>query len=945
MEVYKKRIFSLLLALVLILGQGLYFADYIQAARVDLVITGTGVYEEVVISENDWAKYEMVERHYSSNNSLGFHKIVKVKGYDLFNLIGEGNLKTDKDYEVTFTCSDGFEIKKTISELKGTYFFKDFTEAGKEESRPMLARYSKELVEFPKNKFSPPVTWTDQPLTEDDLDRAFPKLVFGQNHIDDMNQSNWGKEIVKITIGEERKEIPAIEQYSPYKHISYEGAPYNIDAITGATFTIEGPGVEGYRALSLRQIEEATGGQARVEYYEKVADGKVVKNTYEGVNAKYLIDNFVKARDNAGNVIFKDKSRKVLLTVPIEEVENYYIAYGINGVPYVYLDTDAGYREDKYNADGCFKLVYQQDEKDAVAFSNVAYIYIEERDAKNIYEHTYPPYDDPKYTDYEILIHGDAVGDVIKYTVADIEAMEDLHYEAEYSLSNSEYFWYYNTYKGVPLWDLLLKAGLDPDIDEDTSVQFIAADGYNFQPLTIKDIKDSSLYGYYEKNPLDLGDGKFDGSNEVPLYTGMPVLVAYGFNKYPYVIRPTDEGYNSGLGNDGGPVRVIFGKKDYNDPNGANQVQFFKEIIIGGGEPLSLDREGTGGEGRETAKGVDERSSWNHNFDVYTEYLDRPVLRVTGDQVKEPMTFTLRQIESMTQYAVRDIYTGDGIREFEGIVLWDLITKVVGLKEGVEVPTVRVFSGPNYNQIIRSSEQLKNGVLNSRGELKKIILAYAVDGYPLVPNEHDIGYAYNNAFGPLRLIVEESKSMWVKWTDCIVVGNGDYEEPRMEDVKELDLPELPGGDGGKVDISFDDIADSPYKAAIEEMAAMGYITGSNNKFRPDDKMTRAEFVTTVVRVLGLDLPKAESAPFNDVKVGAWFTDYLKAAKDNGVVRGYSDGSFKPENNISRSEVCIVLDNIAAGKDLDQLKEKVMAKDDKEITRGEAVAVLLDYIKK
>ena len=44
------------------------------------------------------------------------------------------------------------------------------------------------------------------------------------------------------------------------------------------------------------------------------------------------------------------------------------------------------------------------------------------------------------------------------------------------------------------------------------------------------------------------------------------------------------------------------------------------------------------------------------------------------------MTFTLRQIEDLTEHAVRDIYTGDGIREFEGIVLWDLISEVVGLK-------------------------------------------------------------------------------------------------------------------------------------------------------------------------------------------------------------------------------------------------------------------------
>ncbi|GFN34745.1 S-layer homology domain-containing protein [Tepidimicrobium xylanilyticum] len=896
----RNRLFSVLLIIGMLLSQFAFLGDIVEAAAVELLITGTGVYEDVKITESDWDKYQMVERYFSGNNSLYFHKIIKVKGYDLFELIGKDNLKTDKDYQVKFTCADGFEFTKTISELKNTYFFRDFTEKTKEKVEPMIARYTLELVDFAKNNFSPPIRWEDKEIANKDLDKGFPKLAFGQTSIDDMNLSQWGKEVVKITIGDERlseKLSQGISKDSPYKHISYVGAPYNIDAITGATFTIEGPGVEGYRAISLRQIEEDVAGQEQVTYYEKV-DGKVVQNNYEGINAKYLVDNYVKVTPKAGNLIFKDKSRKTILTIPIEEVGYYTIAYGINEIPFVYLDTDAGYRPEKYNANGCFKLVYEQDKNTAKEFSNVAYIYIEEKDAKNIYEHTYPPYDDLKYTNYEIIIHGNKVNGEVRLKVSDIEAMDDLKYEDEYSLSNSEYFWYYNRYKGVPLWDLLLKTGIDPNIDENTSVQFIAADRYYFAPMTIKEIKDSSLYGYYEKNPEDLGDGKFDGSSEAPLHTGMPVLVAYGFNGYPYVIRPTDEGYNSGLGNDGGPVRVIFGKKDYNDPNGSNQVQFLKEIIIGGGEPVSFD-EDRKDFGESTYKEVGKDAAWNHNQGVYTQYLDMPVLRITGSQVKEPMTFTLRQLESLTDHIVRDVYTGDGVREFEGIVLWDIISKVVGLKEGVEIPSsVRVFSGPNYNQIIRSSKDLMEGIVNSKGELKKIILAYAVDGYPLVPNESDGGYAYNNAFGPLRLIFEESKSMWVKWTDCIVVGNGDYEEPKMEDVKDLGIPLI--GTGG-----FEDIKNHWAKQEIEEMAAMGYVKGSQDKFRPNDDITRAEFIAILVRILGLDSFELDS-PFKDVKDSDWFYKEVLSAVNAGLIKGYGDGSFRPNAPIKRQEIASIL---------------------------------------
>lgn len=789
MKAFRKRkwnLLTLVMLLNMVLSQMAIAIPTASADGLELLITGSGVKEEVAIGDSDWSKYTLKESIYSANNSLGFHKIIKAKGYDLFELIGKDNLKTDKDYNVKFTCADGFEFEKSISELQNVYQYKDFTEKTKKKIGPMIAKYTAVLADYPKNKFSPPITFTDRPINEDDLDKDFPKLVFGQDGIDDMNLSKWGKQVIKITIGDEIKDSTG-GQDSTYKHISYDGAPYNIDAISGATFTVEGPGVEGYRAISLRQIEEEVSAQETVSYYEKTHDG-VVENTYEGINVEKLIEKFVKVKENAGNLVFKNKSRQVIKTVPIGEAKDYTVAYGINEVPYVYLDSDVGYREDKYNDNGCFKLVYKQDKASAKEFSNVAYIYIEEKDAKNIFEHTYEPYNDEKYTDYEIIIHGDGVEKETRYTVSEIEAMKDIQYTDEYSLSNSEYFWYYNNYKGVTLWDLLLKAGVDKNISEKTEVKFITADNYNFAPLTIKEIKDNSLYGYYEKDAEDLGDGKFDGNSVEPLKKGQPPLLAYGFNGYPYVTRPSDDGYNPGLGNDGGPLRIIFGKTGYNDTNGSNQVQFIKEIIVGKGNPISATDLESGGDS--TLKPVDKDSSWNHNRDVFKEYLDLPVLRVTGSQVKEPMTFTLRQIESLTQYALRDVYTGDGILEFEGIQLWDIISKVVGLKDGVDNPSIRVFSGQNYNQVLRSLDQVKEGVMNSKGQNKKIILAYAVEGYPLVPNESSIGYVNNNAYGPLRLLIEENKSMWVKWTDCIVVGTGDYEEPKIEDVKDLDLPEL-----------------------------------------------------------------------------------------------------------------------------------------------------------
>ena len=73
------------------------------------------------------------------------------------------------------------------------------------------------------------------------------------------------------------------------------------------------------------------------------------------------------------------------------------------------------------------------------------------------------------------------------------------------------------------------------------------------------------------------------------------------------------------------------------------------------------------------------------------------------------------------------------------------------------------------------------------------------------PNEGSTGYANNNAYGPIRLIIEENKSMWVKWIDCIVVGTGDYEAPDLKDIIELDLPESPEAGQDEINIFQDKI--------------------------------------------------------------------------------------------------------------------------------------------
>lgn len=90
---------------------------------------------------------------------------------------------------------------------------------------------------------------------------------------------------------------------------------------------------------------------------------------------------------------------------------------------------------------------------------------------------------------------------------------------------------------------------------------------------------------------------------------------------------------------------------------------------------------------------------------------------------------------------------------------------------------------------------------------------------------------------------------------------------------------------------------------IGYMQQFGIITGySDGSFRPDAPVTRAEFAAIASRFEKLT---EGSKSFTDVPDTYWAARYINFAATRGWVTGYSDGTFKPENTITRAEVAAV----------------------------------------
>lgn len=103
--------------------------------------------------------------------------------------------------------------------------------------------------------------------------------------------------------------------------------------------------------------------------------------------------------------------------------------------------------------------------------------------------------------------------------------------------------------------------------------------------------------------------------------------------------------------------------------------------------------------------------------------------------------------------------------------------------------------------------------------------------------------------------------------------------------------------------AFSDVESSRnYSGAVSLLAALKLLEGyEDGTFRPDGDITRAEFATVVVRALGQGesaISAAGQTQFNDVAADFWGSGYINVASTLGIVNGYGDGNFGPNDKVT-----------------------------------------------
>ena len=140
-----------------------------------------------------------------------------------------------------------------------------------------------------------------------------------------------------------------------------------------------------------------------------------------------------------------------------------------------------------------------------------------------------------------------------------------------------------------------------------------------------------------------------------------------------------------------------------------------------------------------------------------------------------------------------------------------------------------------------------------------------------------------------------------------IAGNDSPSQPSTPSTPTTpDKPKLP----------FTDLGENQwYESAIEYAYTHDIMEGmSETKFSPNTSLTRAQAVQILYNLEGQPTVTGEST-FTDVS-GHWAIDAITWAQKTGVVDGYEDNTFRPENNVTRQEFAQMMYNYAAYKDYD-----------------------------
>ncbi|WP_408891942.1 cadherin-like beta sandwich domain-containing protein [Paenibacillus taichungensis] len=278
------------------------------------------------------------------------------------------------------------------------------------------------------------------------------------------------------------------------------------------------------------------------------------------------------------------------------------------------------------------------------------------------------------------------------------------------------------------------------------------------------------------------------------------------------------------------------------------------------------------------------------------------------------------------------------------VIIGELNGQIVKLMENKQAVLVLQTDTGSYTlpagqiQIDGVAEKLKLNINDSLQSIKLQVQIAQVDptrvqaakkvaqrgGYTLVgtPVEFNVIASYNGNTTPVndfssyveRTIVLPDNSAPDQMTTGVVInedGSVRHVPTKITTINGVNYAQINSVTNSAYSIvyypqAFTDVANHWSNTAVNDMGSRMIVSGvTDNTFEPDRSITRAEFAAIVVRALGLK-PGEGSTGFRDVNESDWYADVVKTASNYGLISGYEDGTFRPQEQITRQEAMTLI---------------------------------------
>ncbi|USB32692.1 fibronectin type III domain-containing protein [Paenibacillus sp. YPG26] len=264
---------------------------------------------------------------------------------------------------------------------------------------------------------------------------------------------------------------------------------------------------------------------------------------------------------------------------------------------------------------------------------------------------------------------------------------------------------------------------------------------------------------------------------------------------------------------------------------------------------------------------------------------------------------------------------------------WGMISDAqIGQKLGTD------SAQQNLTYHIRTTNEQENLAISSEQEVRKFTVVQPLTHFSIYTDREQrrILYRFEDGKRVLRIASPTVKDQFIQTTGAVLTSKGRLSYAPWRRV-------TPGSDSYQLFIlrnnslsgviqytkSFDDISTNWGKNDIEMMASKLVVMGENEKvFNPDKPVTRAEFAALLVRIFGLEGEASTKQQFMDTSSGAWYYAEVQSAALSGIIKGYGNGKFGPDQRISREEMAAMISRVIQG----QFPESVLNSDESSLNQ-------------